>query len=34
MLAARGGHVETVNALIKAGADVNRKGWVSCWSQQ
>ena len=33
MVAARGGHVETVVALIEHGADVNLKGLVSCWSQ-
>ena len=34
MMAAEGGHVETVVALIEYGADVNLKGTVSCWSQQ
>ena len=33
MVAARGGHVETVVALIKHGADVNLKGPVSYWRQ-
>ena len=32
MVAAEGGHIETVVALIKYGADVNLKEWVSCWS--
>ena len=31
MVAARGGHVEIVQVLIKAGADANLNGWVrSC----
>ena len=30
MLAAEGGHVKTVVALIKHGADVNLKSQVSC----
>ena len=34
MVAAEGRHVETVVALIKHGANVNLKGWVSYWSQQ
>ena len=29
MLAARGGHIETVELLIKTGADVNLKGQVN-----
>ena len=35
MVAAEGGHVETVVALIEHGADVNLKSLVhiSCWSQ-
>ena len=33
MMAAEGGHVETVVALIEHGADVNLKVPVSCWSQ-
>ena len=33
MMAAGGGHVETIVALIKGGADVNLKDLVSCWSQ-
>ena len=33
MVAAEGGHVETVVTLIKFGANVNLKGWVSCRSQ-
>ena len=34
MMAAKGGHVETVVALIEHGAAVDLKGQVSCWSQQ
>ena len=34
MVAARGGHVEIVQVLIKAGADVNFKNCVSCSSRQ
>ena len=34
MKAAKGGHVETVVALIEHGADVNLNGIVSCCSQQ
>ena len=33
MIAAKGGHVETVVALIRYGADVNLKDWVSCWRE-
>ena len=29
MLAAEGGHTETIKALIKAGADVNLRNWVN-----
>ena len=32
MEAAEGGHVETVVALIKHGASVDLKDWVSCWN--
>ena len=31
MLAARDGHVETIEVLINAGADVNLTVWVSYW---
>ena len=34
MLAARDGHVETIDILIKAGTNVNLKDQVSYWSQQ
>ena len=34
MMAAEGGHVETVMALIKHGASVDLEDWVSFWSQQ
>ena len=34
MLAAQGGHTETVEALIKAGADVNQNNIVSCYDLQ
>ena len=33
MVAAGGGHIETVVALIEHGADVNLISLVSCWSQ-
>ena len=33
MVAAGGGHVEIVVALIEHGADMNLKSLVSCWSQ-
>ena len=33
MLAAGGGYIEVVEVLTNAGADVNLKGAVSCWSQ-
>ena len=33
MVAAEGGRVETVVALIEHGADVNLNDRVSCWSQ-
>ena len=33
MVAAKGGHVETIVTLIKHGADVNQEVWVSCWNQ-
>ena len=34
MMAAEGGHVETVVTLIKHGASVDLKDRVSFWSQQ
>ena len=34
MLAAQGGHIETVKALIKAGADVNSKVGSWCCTHQ
>ena len=34
MVAARGGHAETVVALIKHGADMNLKDLVRFWNQQ
>ena len=33
MLATRGGNVEIVEVLIKAGANVNMKDMVRCWNQ-
>ena len=30
MMAAQGGHLEVVKALIEAGADVNLSTWVYC----
>lgn len=30
MLAAEGGHLDVVNALLQAGADVNLEDMVSC----